>query len=196
MEYKNVEKFVKNELLIYEGEKEDELDAAIMGDYAAAVADVERWLRSVLAREMVEGGYDEVGVSLTLPLETLTVTMRSESDAFLAENVPATYFPKACTAGKGKPEMFLTPIGDMDFYTYKAVTEEEGNPVKLLYRHMGFMMLNAHVMLSMPLHDSLPLGLRSGELMREHNLQDVLNLHNMDLLLHGIVDFLDGRKEA
>ena len=169
---------IENALPFYQSEaREVEKDEKTLEFYDEAVNEAERWLEGVLRRDILENGYDEVSAVLHLPLGDVSV----EEDISLTRDVNPFLTRSACG---GKPEVFHTPIGVFDLYTYNAIVWESGNPVRELFEYFDGIIITMRGTLAFAL-DERNQHLITSELLREYKWYDVLGLHRM---MYGSLD--------
>lgn len=173
--YEMCEEFLNCPDYVHEGRIDAEKEASIMYLYHQAVADIKSWLCTVLCRELAKEGYASVSVSLELPLETLTVSVKNEA-------VSGRSFSKSDDEKNASPELHHTPLGLMDYYTYQAITGEEDNPVLKFFRHLVGLLNRIHMMVG---SDSM----LNANLLEEHGVKDYLQLYRKDTVWRKLYDF-------
>lgn len=163
---------IEKALPFYQSEaREAGQDEKTLGYYREAVNEVESWLKSVLRRDILENGYSSVKAVIHLPSGDLVV----ETSAADACGEAPLYF--AHSRG-GTPEVFHTPIGDFDAYTYNALIWEQGNPVRQLFKYFDGIITSMRCSLSHALEEQNQRLITDG-MLREYRWYDVLGLHRM-----------------
>lgn len=191
-EYSAVVKDFTEVLALYEGEAEEQINDACMEAYYKAVDAVRLWIRLVEQVDLLESNYMESIAVLHLPTDDIRISVSAR--AILASDVDVdgakAIVPEIEGYDLGYEELLGTPIGEMGFHTLQKILEIEDNPVKILYLHFQDLLHCIHNMLSMPLHDELPPDtILTEELLAEHGIQDVLEVHKMDKILFNVEDF-------
>ena len=175
--YEMCEEFLNCPYYVHKGRIDVEREESIMYLYHRAVADIKSWLYAVLCRELAKEGYASVSVSLELPLETLTLSVNNE-----ALSSSSCGFPETGGEKKASPELYQTPLGIMDYYTYQAITGEENNPVLKFFRHLVGLLNRMHMMVG---SDSM----LNADLLQEHGIKDYLQLYRKDTVWRKLYDF-------
>lgn len=198
-------------LAIYEGEVEPEINRACEAAYDKALDAVREWLRVVSLLELINTNQLLTESELTVPGSRITV--HSESKVSTLKDVldkPNNY--EFCddfsNYDKSHGEKADTPIGQVSVELLKYILRVEGNPVKLLYTHLGDLVHGIRNILSLPLHsdtsmvtdwdsiaedskDAVEGMLLTDEFLKEHNVQDVLDVHKYETLLYDIDKFFN-----
>lgn len=198
-------------LAIYEGEVEPEINRACEAAYDKALDAVREWLRVVSLLELINTNQPLTESELNVPGSRITV--HSESTVSTLKNVldkPNNY--EFCddfsNYDKSHGEKADTPIGQVSVELLKYILRVEGNPVKLLYTHLGDLVHGIRNILSLPLHsdtsmvtdwdsiaedskDAVEGMLLTDEFLKEHGIQDVIGVHKYESLLFDISKFFE-----
>lgn len=163
--------FTERSFAFYPSEEPDkDLDRITQCRYEDAVEDMRDWLTSTLQRDMEVNNLSGASAIIHLPNEDLTVSVGSPDGVL--------------------PEMFQTPIGQIDAYTYNAIVKEE-NPIKEVFDFISFTIGTMLTSLGGPMQEkSQPILTEA--LLEEYKWHDPLHLHRMQMVLYDIVGFLKG----
>lgn len=198
-------------LAIYEGEVEPEINRACEAAYDKALDAVREWLRVVSLLELIntnqlltESELDVPGGRIVVYSESKVSTLKDVLDK------PNNY--EFCddfsNYDKSHGEKADTPIGQVSVELLKYILRVEGNPVKLLYTHLGDLVHGIRNILSLPLHsdtsmvtdwdsiaedskDAVEGMLLTDEFLKEHGIQDVIGVHKYESLLFDISKFFE-----
>lgn len=164
------------ELTIYEGEPDLDIDLSAGAAYSQAVMAAEEWMRLVLFEELEsDPALQEARCILKLPAGDLMITIQVESSEDSSRN------------GLRVPELLDTPIGCIDEYTWKCI-HRGSNPVRELYRGLGVLSRHIHNLLAMrEVFTDLP----TLDMLLENGINDPNCIYQMDSLLSNIDEFLD-----
>lgn len=177
-----VKEFRDNCMPVYEGDENSDKNAKAWSAYELARSGVEQWLRAVLLVDLAVFRHNEARAVLYLPDRNMKLSATSNNDKDIGFGLlpPDGY----------RDQMLYTPIGQIDYFTYMAITQVENNPVDILYRHLSASLRYMHNVLSMPEHDR-PYELLHKELLVCHNIQDPLEIYKLDGALSNVDSFLD-----
>lgn len=198
-------------LAIYEGEVEPEINRACEAAYDKALDAIREWLRVVSLLELIntnqlltESELDVPGGRIVVYSESKVSTLKDVLDK------PNNY--EFCddfsNYDKSHGEKADTPIGQVSVELLKYILRVEGNPVKLLYTHLGDLVHGIRNILSLPLHsdtsmvkdwdsiaedskDAVEGMLLTDEFLKEHGIQDVIGVHKYETLLFDISKFFE-----
>ena len=141
--------------------------------YQEAREELKSWLKDVLTREIkTDGKYAGTSATIYLPMRDLTVEVLS--------------------AGPVRIELFHTPIGVIDRYTYDAIREEEGNPVKELLDFLYKTYNDWKSQLSYATRED-EFSLVTKELMGLWGWKDPLELYRIFPMMYGYDEFISGK---
>lgn len=179
-EYCKVVADFTHELAVYEDvEAKVAIDDKVWETYDKALDAVEEWLKLVLHAELMDSHdtISAVSVNLRLPSREICVSIAEDS-----ANIPL-----GCNYGTYyEPEVLETPIGTMDYYTYRCLLDLPQNPVRMLYEHLNLCDRNLHNILTMYDMDEKVL---CSDILEGCGVQDPLRIHAMDSLLNGVDHF-------
>ena len=169
----------------YYDEPSVEKDEEIRRYYRRALEDVEGYLTALLWKELEEDGCTGAGVSLLLPLGGMHIHVGGGMDSVMEDMPPVEE--------RKEPDIMYTPIGRLDFFTYRAVIRDKDNPVKMLYGCLGDFLWVVHGKLAL-MPDGLRGILNGGRLRKDEGfvINDPLNLHRYDSLWQGLDEFFRG----
>ncbi|MBQ8198946.1 MAG: hypothetical protein IJZ76_05930 [Lachnospiraceae bacterium] len=167
---------------VYEGDDTPSLknDAEFLAGYMKAIDVTKTWLRAVLAAEVVGDAREdtEAIVKLILPDREL------EESIYVYTDMPPIKEGEYCDM----PEMLQTPIGEMDWFTYRMIVDVPVNPVKELYCYFADLIHQMHNIIIMPNHRDGDDNLLSEEILEEEGIIDVLGVHSFDAMWYSLRD--------
>lgn len=159
-----------------------EQDARILALYGEAVEACRKWLKAVLASEVMRNT-DECGVYaqavLQLPDRQLKVAV-SDVDVENQSISGARHF-----------ELIKTPIGDIDYYTYNTILSMPDNPIQTLYRCFGKLLHQIHELCTLSVFDKTQDCVLNEDFLKEHMVRDVLNIYKFDTMWCKIDNFFN-----
>lgn len=166
-------------ILVCERRYEKEIRDKGNGNFYGAKNAMEGWLGEVILSEIMETGAGAAKIELNYPEESLELSAGADKSFKSFGSFGGD------TSERIRQNRILTPIGSLTPYVYEAVIEIKGNPVELFYRHISKQ--------TGILHDKCGSGVLTLELLRKHNMCDVIGIYKMDLLLRDIDKFFDGK---
>ncbi len=169
-----------HELAVYEDvQPKAAIDDKVWNAYDKALCAVEDWLKLILHVELMESHNSITAVNVNLRLPSREISIH------IAET--ATNIPLGCDFGMHfEPEVLETPLGTMDYYTYRCLMDFPKNPVRMLYEHLSSCNSNLHHILTMYGMDEKVL---CSDILEGCGVQDPLGIHVLDSLLSGVVHF-------
>lgn len=167
-------------LAVYEGEPNAKNDAELLASYNKAVDACRIWLKAVLAAEVVSETKKDISAeaSLILPDRRLEVSVYSSEYPFGGGN------------NSDEVEKLHTPIGVMDFHTYKTIIDTPINPVKELYCFFEDLIHQIHNIIVMPTHRDGEDDVLSEYTVEDENIVDVLGVSKFDSLWYSVREAL------
>lgn len=155
--------------------------------YEKAVDDMSKWVRKVMLVEMaLFNKCHEVSCRLILPDDEYIIRVCDDGDS-LSDG--------GDIFGEGIADTVHTPIGEMSAYLFNAITEIEGNPVKVFYLHLGACIEYIHNELAI-FNVGAEKELLTKSVLKMYCIFDVLGVYKMDSLLLGIDEFLKPRDKS
>lgn len=160
--------------------------------YKSAVEAMSEWVRKVMLVEMaIFTRCHKISCRLMLPDDDEGLIRVCDDGECVYENIFAEEWG----------DNIQTPIGEMSEYLFNAITEVEGNPVKLFYSHLGGCV--KHIRNEIALcqsgevnHSDAEVMLLTKKVLAYYSIFDVLGVYKMDSLLLGIDEFLKPRDKA
>lgn len=167
-----IDDFTKDPLVFYISEEPiEEYDKRTFELYNAVLEEMRLWLQGVLDRDIAENAYCRASVTLYMPLGDLTVSSEG--------------------TGVVHPEVFLTPIGRMDKFTYEAITGEADNPVKKFLDWLYAAINLIDITIEGAAREE-GFSLITGELLDLCHWIDPLGLRLMTPVVHSFEEFMSG----
>lgn len=168
-------------LAVYEGLPNEENDARVMKNYEKAVNACRIWLRAVLGIEVIDNKKADITAetALYLPgklLETAVYTAK---------------YPYGSEYNSEAMEKLNTPLGMMDYFTYRAILEVPVNPVKVLYIYFQNLIHQIHAITTMPNHCDGRDDLLNKYIVADEGIVDVLGVSRFDSLWYNVDEFLN-----
>ncbi|MBO5031680.1 MAG: hypothetical protein J6D08_07315 [Lachnospiraceae bacterium] len=170
-------------LAVYEGTPSAENNARVMENYEKALEACRVWLRAVLGVEAIDNHKADISAEVTLFLP----------DRLLEASIYTSELPFGGENKSIHTEKLTTPIGIMDYFTYRAILEVPNNPVQLLYRYFQDLIHQMHNITSMPFHCDGQDDLLNKYIVEDEGISDVLGVHQYDSLWYNIDEFLSDR---
>ena len=169
-----VDVFRDDAVLFYWGSSPSrEHDKRTLKLYHEALDEVSSWLKDILEREVREKGLGGASARIYFP-EDLVVRVEG--------------------TGRGYPETFKTPVGEIDEYTYKAIIRTPDNPAKKLLDYLKEGSYAFEVSIADACRER-GCTMITKELMQACNLQDPLHLHRMFPMLYEYEKFMSDMYE-
>ena len=168
-------------LAVYEGAPDAETYAGLMEGYEEALAAARVWLWAVLAAEVIDSRADvSVEAQLLLPDRTLEVGLHTSEQPFYG------------SISNPQREMLITPIGRIDYFTYKTIIEYPENPIQVLYRFFQKLIHQIHNIAVMPLHCDGHDDLLNKRMVTDEGIVDVLGVYKFDSSCYDVNKFFEG----
>lgn len=169
-----------NAVAVYEGIADPENDAQVMEHYEKAVEACRVWLRAVIGAEVISNRSDDISAEaeLIMPDRLLEVSMYSSE------------FPFGGGCNADVVEKLNTPIGKIDYTTYRAILDTPINPVKELYKFFQDLIHQIHNIVVMPLHCDGMDDLLNKYIVEDEGIVDVLGVSRYDALWSNVMDFM------
>lgn len=165
---------------VYEGEHEIQNDLKLMARYEKAVEACRIWIRAVIGAEVISNRSDDISVEAELIMP----------DRMIQASMYSTEFHYGEVSNGEVKEKLNTPIGKIDYYTYRAILDTPVNPVKELYKFFKDLIHQIHNILAMPLHLDGMDDLLNKYVVADEGITDVLGVARYDSLWYNIEDFL------
>ena len=179
-----VRKFTEGDALaVYEDSPNAENDARVKEKYEKAIEACRIWLRAVLGMEAIDNHKADISAESALLLP----------DRMLEVSVYTSELPFGGANNSDAVEKLNTPIGRMDYFTYRAILDVPVNPVKLLYRYFQDLIHQIHNITTMPLHCDGQDDLLNKYIVADEGIVDVLGVHQYDSLWYDIDGFLSDK---
>ena len=165
---------------VYEGERDPENDAKVMERYEKAIEACRIWLRAVVGTEVISNRSDDISVETELIMP----------DRLLEVAIYSAEFPFGGGSNGEVEEKLNTPIGKIDYSTYRAILDIPVNPVKELYKFFQDLIHQIHNIVVMPIHcDGLD-DLLNKCVVADEGIVDVLGVAKYDSLWNNVMDFM------
>lgn len=169
----------KDGVAAYEGLPDAENDARVWENYKKAVEACRIWMQAVLAVEAAEDKRSDISAEAALFLP----------DRLLEVSISTTGLPFDGASNADTAELLITPIGRMNYFTYRAILDVPDNPVKVLYRYFQDMLHYMHIVLTMPIHADGQDDLLNKSILKYEGIVDVLGVHRYDSLWYNVEEF-------
>ena len=127
-----------NAVAVYEGERDLENDAQIMERYEKAVEACRVWLRAVAGTQVIANQGDDICVEAELLMP----------DRLVEVAVYSAQYPFGGGCNADIVEKLNTPIGKLNYETYRAILDTPVNPVKELYKFFQDLIHQIHNIVS------------------------------------------------
>lgn len=170
-------------LAVYEGLPDAENDARAMEKYGKAVEACRVWLRAVLGMEVIDNHKADISAEAALFLP----------DRLMEVSVYTSELPFGCVNNSDVVEKLSTPLGRMDYFTYRAILDVPVNPVKVLYKYFRDLIHQIHNIIVMPIHCDGQDDLLNKYIVADEGIVDVLGVYHYDSLWHNIDEFLSDK---
>lgn len=165
---------------VYEGERDPENDTKVMERYKKAVEACRVWLRAVAGTQVIANQSDDICVEAELLMP----------DRLVEVAVYSAEFPFGGGCNADVVEKLNTPIGKIDYSTYRAILDTPVNPVKELYRYFQDLVNQIHNIVVMPLHCDGMDDLLNKYIVEDEGIVDVLGVSRYDALWSNVMDFM------
>lgn len=165
---------------VYEGERDLENDAQVMERYEKAVEACRVWLRAVAGTQVIANQSDDICVEAELLMP----------DRLVEVAVYSAEFPFGGGCNADVVEKLNTPIGKIDYSTYRAILDTPVNPVKELYKFFQDLIHQIHNIVVMPLHCEGLDDLLNKYVVADEGIVDVLGVSRYDALWSNVMDFM------
>lgn len=165
--------FVDNSIVTYDTGADPVLDEKIKDAYMLAVEAIDSWMRMVVAFDAVENGSDVYSISLELPDGMHMYQCVSGVD-YAPHRLPVVH----------------TPIGDLDYFCYRAIVDIKDNPVMLFYKAIQKQIQRVHTLITLD-PDGYNDDLITSAILEMCGICDPLNVCRLDSCLTHIDDFFD-----
>lgn len=168
--------FVDNSVVIYDTGVDAVLDEQIGNAYRQAVLAIDHWMRMLVAFDAIENGGNVSGISLELPDGTHNYSCNSSVSGVVTD----TY----------SQPLVHTPIGDMDYFTYRCIVDIKDNPVMLFYKAMQKQINRVHNLITLD-PDGYRDDLITPAILEMCGICDPLNVCRLDSCLTHIDEFFE-----
>lgn len=165
--------FVDNSIVTYDTGVDPVLDEQIRDAYMLVVEAIDSWMRMVVAFDAVENGSDVYSISLELPDGMHMYQCISGVD-FTSSRLPVVH----------------TPIGDLDYFCYRAIVDIKDNPVLLFYKAMQKQINRVHNLITLD-PDGYNDDLITSAILDLCGICDPLNVCRLDSCLTHIDEFFE-----
>lgn len=166
--------FVDNSVVIYDTGVDAVLDEQIGNAYRQAVEAIDQWMRMLVAFDAIENGGNVSGISLELPDGTHEYVCNSSVSGVVTD----TY----------SLPLVRTPIGDLDYFCYRAIVDIPNNPVLLFYKAMQKQINRVHNLITLD-PDGYNDDLITPAILEMCGICDPLNVCRLDSCLTHIDEF-------
>lgn len=178
---KTVKELTKGDAVaVYEGERDPENDALVMERYEKAVEACRVWLRAVAGTQVIANQSDDICVEAELLMP----------DRLVEVAVYSAEFPFGGGCNSEVEEKLNTPIGKLNYQTYRAILDTPVNPVKELYKFFQDLIHQIHNIVVMPLHCDGMDDLLNKYIVEDEGIVDVLGVARFDSLWGNVMDFM------
>ena len=169
-----------NAVAVYEGIADPENDVQVMERYEQAVEACRVWLRAVVGTQVIANQSDDICVEAELLMP----------DRLVEVAVYSAQYPFGGGCNGEVEEKLNTPIGKIDYSTYRAILDIPVNPVKELYKFFQDLIHQIHNIIVMPIHcDGLD-DLLNKYVVADEGIVDVLGVSRYDALWNNVMDFM------
>lgn len=169
-----------NAVAVYEGERDHENDAQVMECYEKAVEACRVWLRAVVGTQVIANRRDDICVEAELIMP----------DRLVEVAVYSAQYPFGGGCNGEVVEKLNTPIGKLNYQTYRAILDTPINPVKEMYRYFQDLIHQIHNIVVMPLHCDGMDDLLNKYIVEDEGIVDVLGVSRYDALWSNVMDFM------
>lgn len=165
---------------VYEGERDPENDAQVMECYEKAVEACRVWLRAVVGTQVIANQSDDICVEAELIMP----------DRLVEVAVYSAQYPFGGGCNGDIVEKLNTPIGKLNYQTYRAILDTPINPVKELYKFFQDLLHQIHNIIVMPIHCDGMDDLLNKYIVEDEGIVDVLGVSRYDALWSNVMDFM------
>lgn len=165
---------------VYEGKRDPENDAQVMECYEKAVEACRVWLRAVAGTQVIANQSDDICVEAELLMP----------DRLVEVAVYSAQYPFGEGCNGDVVEKLNTPIGKLNYQTYRAILDTPINPVKEMYRYFQDLLHQIHNIVVMPLHCDGMDDLLNKYIVEDEGIVDVLGVSRYDALWSNVMDFM------
>ncbi|WP_448754945.1 hypothetical protein [Agathobacter sp.] len=169
-----------NAVAVYEGKRDPENDAQVMECYEKAVEACRVWLRAVAGTQVIANQSDDICVEAELLMP----------DRLVEVAVYSAQYPFGGGCNGDIEEKLNTPIGKLNYQTYRAILDTPINPVKELYKFFQDLIHQIHNIIVMPLHCDGMDDLLNKYIVEDEGIVDVLGVSRYDALWSNVMDFI------
>lgn len=169
-----------NAVAVYEGERDPKNDAQVMERYEQAVEACRVWLRAVVGTQVIANQSDDICVEAELIMP----------DRLVEVAVYSAQYPFGGGCNGDIVEKLNTPIGKLNYQTYRAILDTPINPVKELYRYFQDLIHQIHNIVVMPLHCDGMDDFLNKYIVEDEGIVDVLGVSRYDALWSNVMDFM------
>ena len=169
-----------NAVAVYEGKRDPENDAQVMECYEKAVEACRVWLRAVAGTQVIANQSDDICVEAELLMP----------DRLVEVAVYSAQYPFGEGCNGDVVEKLNTPIGKLNYQTYRAILDTPINPVKEMYRYFQDLLHQIHNIVVMPLHCDGMDDLLNKYIVEDEGIVDVLGVSRYDALWSNVMDFM------
>ncbi len=169
-----------NAVAVYEGIADPENDAKVMERYEQAVEACRVWLRAVAGTQVIANQSDDICVEAELLMP----------DRLVEVAVYSAQYPFDGGCNGEVVENLNTPIGKLNYQTYRAILDTPSNPVKELYKFFQDLIHQIHNIVVMPLHCDGMDDLLNKYIVEDEGIVDVLGVSRYDALWSNVMDFM------
>lgn len=165
---------------VYEGERDHENDAQVMEHYEQAVEACRVWLRAVVGTQVIANQSDDICVEAELIMP----------DRLVEVAVYSAQYPFGGGCNADVVEKLHTPIGKLNYQTYRAILDTPINPVKELYKFFQDLIHQIHNIVVMPIHCDGMDDLLNKYIVEDEGIVDVIGVSRYDALWSNVMDFM------
>ncbi len=169
-----------NAVAVYEGTRKAENDAQVMERYEQAVEACRVWLRAVVGTQVIANQSDDICVEAELIMP----------DRLVEVAVYSAQYPFGGGCNADVVEKLHTPIGKLNYQTYRAILDTPINPVKELYKFFQDLIHQIHNIIVMPLHCDGMDDLLNKYIVEDEGIVDILGVSRYDALWSNVMDFM------
>lgn len=169
-----------NAVAVYEGIADPENDAKVMERYEQAVEACRVWLRAVAGTQVIANQSDDICVEAELIMP----------DRLVEVAVYSAQYPFGGGCNADIVEKLNTPIGKLNYQTYRVILDTPINPVKEMYRYFQDLIHQIHNIIVMPLHCDGMDDLLNKYIVEDEGIVDLLGVSRYDALWSNVMDFM------
>lgn len=171
-------------IAVYEGERDPENDAQVMERYEQAVEACRVWLRAAASCSGRNTGHCQSGDDICAEEELIM------PDRLVEVAVYSAQYPFGDGYNADVVEKLNTPIGKLNYQTYRAILDTPINPVKEMYRYFQDLLHQIHNIIVMSLHCDGTDDLLNKYIVEDEGIVDVLGVSRYDALWTNVMDFM------